>query len=128
MASSKSKGNSKKKGKTYKGTELTKVKRTREYEVTEQSRAIKLHLGRLLPNLACLFLTAFGSIILAWVGWLTWYDVTTWGKDIALIFFGSRTDEVLSLGVDMRVIHYFLMGLALFLSGLFVYISSKRKK
>jgi len=122
MASSKSKGNSKKKGKTYKGTELTKVKRTREYEVTEQSRAIKLHLGRLLPNLACLFLTAFGSIILAWVGWLTWYDVTTFGKDVALVFFGSRTGEAVSLGIGMRVIYYFLIGSSLLLSGLLAFL------
>jgi len=63
-------------------------------------------------NLASLFLTAFGSIILAWVGWLTWYDMTVWGKDITLIFFGPRTGEAISLGIGMKVIYYSLMGLA----------------
>ena len=80
----------------------------------------KLHLSRLLPNLAGLFLAAFGSITLAWVGQLTWYDMTTWSKDVALVFFGSRTGEAISLGIDMKVIHYFLIGLALFISGLLI--------
>jgi hypothetical protein len=31
-----------------------------------------------------------------------------------LIFFASRTGEALSLGIDMRLIHYLLIGLVLF--------------
>jgi hypothetical protein len=55
---------------------------------------------------------------LAWVGQLTLYDMTTWGKDITRIFFSSRTAEYMfpTLGIDMRVIHYFLLGLSLLLS------------
>jgi len=83
-----------------------------------ESMRAKLDLSRHLPNLAGLFLAASGSIILASVGWLTWYDMTTYGKDIALTFFGSRTGEAISLGIDMKVIHYFLISLALLLSGL----------
>ena len=90
--------------------------------------AVELHPSRLLPNLASLFLTAFGSIILAWVGQLTWYDITTWGKDIPLIFLGSRTGEAISLGIGMKVIYYFLIGLALLLSGLLTYLRRKRSK
>jgi hypothetical protein len=59
-----------------------------------------------------------GSIILVWVACLTWYDITILGKDVALIFFGSRTGEVISLGIGMHLIHYLLIGLALQLSGL----------
>ena len=70
-------------------------------------------------NLAGLFLTAFGSAILAWVGWLIWHDVTVWGKDITLIFFGSRTGEPICLGIGMKVIYYFLISLTLLFSGLF---------
>jgi len=81
--------------------------------------------SHLLPNLASLFLTGSGSIILAWVGWLTWYDITTWNKDITLIFFGSRTGEALSLGMGMRVIHYFLISLALIISGLLTFLRSR---
>jgi len=87
----------------------------------------KLHLSRILPNLAGLFLAASGSVILAWVGWLTWYDVTTWGKNIAQIFFGSRTSEVISLGIGMRVIYYFLIGLPLLLSGLVIFLRRRSK-
>jgi hypothetical protein len=45
--------------------------------------AVEVYLSRRpFSSAAGLFLTAFGSIILAWVGWLTWYDMTLWGKDI----------------------------------------------
>ena len=79
---------------------------------------IKLNVYPTRANPAGLFLTAFGSIILAWVGWSTWYDMTLQGKDIALIFFGSRTGEFISLGIGMKVIYYFLIGLALLILGL----------
>jgi len=77
----------------------------------------KSHLSRMLPDVAGLVLVASGLITLAWVGWLTWYDMASWGKNIALIFFGSRAGEAISLGIGMKVVHYFLIGLALFLSG-----------
>ena len=93
-----------------------------EFEITVWTRA-----RRLLPNLAGLFLVAFGSITLAWVGQLTWYDMTTWGKDIALIFFGSRTGENISLGIGMKVIHYFLIGLTLLLLGLATLLRRRSK-
>jgi len=85
------------------------------------------HVRPLLPSLAGLFLVAFGSITLAFVGWLTWYDMTTWSKDIALIFFGSRTGEHISLGIGMKVIHYFLIGLALLLPGLVTLLRRRSK-
>jgi len=96
-----------------------------EVLLAEVSRLLRT---RLLSNLASLFLTAFGSIILAWVGWLTWYDITVWSKDIVVIFFGSRTGEAISLGIGMKVIYYFLIGLALLLSGLLTFLRRKRSK
>jgi len=78
-------------------------------------------------NLAGLFLTAFGSAILAWIGWLIWHDVTVWGKDIALIFFGSRTGEPICLGIGMKVIYYFLIGLTLFILGLVISFLRREK-
>jgi len=80
---------------------------------------VKVHFRRILSNY-WLFLVAFGSIILAWVGWLTWYDMTTWGKNLALVFFGSRTGEPCSLGIGMKIFDYFLIGLAFPLLGLFI--------
>ena len=46
----------------------------------------------------------------------------TWGKDIALIFLSSRTAEYPfpTLGIDVRVIHYFLIGLTLLFTGLVI--------
>jgi len=77
----------------------------------------KLPPNRFFKLLAGLFVAVFGSITLAFVGWLTWYDMTTWGKDVALIFFGSRASEHISLGIGMKVIHYFLIGSALLMLG-----------
>jgi len=92
-----------------------------------ESIRVELRLGRRLLNLSGLFLAAFGLIILAWVGWLTWYDMTTWGKDIAHIFFESRTGEAISLGIGMKVMYYFSIGLALFLLGLFTFLRRRIK-
>ncbi len=78
-------------------------------------------------NLPSLFLTALGSIILFWVGWLAWYDMTKWGKDIVLIFFGSRTGEAISLVIGMKVIHYFLISLVLLLSGILMFLRRRSK-
>jgi uncharacterized protein YuzE len=83
---------------------------------------IMSHLRHPTLNLASLFLTSFGLIILIWVGWLTWYDLTVWSKDITSIFLGSRVGEAISLGIGMKVIYYFLIGLASFLSGILTYI------
>ena len=64
-----------------------------------------------------IFLIVFGATIMAFVGWLTWYDMTVWVKDITSIFLGSRIGEAISLGIGLKVIHYLLAGLALLLSG-----------
>lgn len=72
-----------------------------------------------------LLLTGSGSIILAWVGWLVWYDITTWDKDITQIFFGSRIGEAISLGIGMKVIYYFLTGLTLLILGSLTFLRSR---
>jgi len=66
-----------------------------------------------------------GSIILAGIGWLTWYDMTVWNKNILLILFGSRTGEALSLGIGMRVIHYFIIALAFFIPYIFILLKKR---
>ena len=73
--------------------------------------------SRVFSNIPGLLLAALGAITLAWVGQLVWHDITVWGKDLILIFFGSRTGENISLGIGMKVIHYFLIGLTLILLG-----------
>jgi hypothetical protein len=89
----------------------------------------KRRLSRLLPNLPGFLLTTLGAVTLAWVSQLTLHDILTWGKDIALIFFSSRTAEPMfpTLGIDMRVIHYFVLGLGLFLSGTLFFLRRRWK-
>ena len=75
-----------------------------------------------LQILASWSLAVLGSLTVAWVGWSIWYDATTWGKDVALILLGSRTGEAISLGIGMKVLDYFLIGLILILSGLLMFL------
>ena len=65
-----------------------------------------------------LSLIALGTITLLWVGQLIWKDITYWNKDLTLTFFGPRTGENISLGIGMKVVHYFFIGLVLLLPGL----------
>jgi len=92
-----------------------------------KSLRAKSGFSHLFPNLVGLFLMAFGSFILTWIGWLTWYDMTSWDKDIVLIFFGSRTGEAISLGIGMKVIYYFLTGLTLLLTGAVTFLRKQNK-
>jgi len=107
---------------TEKETSYKKPKIVPSAEAFTRARTILSHL---LPYSFNFFLITFGLIIMAWVGWSIWYDVTWWSKDIVLIFFGSRTGEAVSLGIGMKIFDYFLIGLILPLSGLV--ISSRRR-
>jgi len=80
-----------------------------------------------LSNVVGLILIVLGSVTLGWVGQLTWHDITVWNKDLALIFFGSRTAENINLGVGMKVIHYFLIGLTLLFLGLLTFLRGRNK-
>ena len=80
-----------------------------------------------IAHLIGFFLMTSGSIALVWVGQIAWHDITVWGKDLALIFFGSRAGENISLGIGMRAIHYFLIGLTFLLLGLVVLLHKLRE-
>jgi ABC-type Mn2+/Zn2+ transport system permease subunit len=86
---------------------------------TTATSTVKRYFRRLLSNI-WLFPIVFGLIVMAWVGWLIWYDMTTWGKDIASIFFSARTGEACSLGIGMKIFDYFLIGVASPLLGLLI--------
>jgi len=77
----------------------------------------KIGFSRLFPNVIGLALGASAALVLGWVGWLTWVDMAEWGKDIGSIFFGSRANEPISLGIGMTLIHYLLVGLSLLAAG-----------
>jgi len=63
-----------------------------------------------------------GSIILAWVSGLIWNDITIWNKDFISSILDSRVGEAISLGIDVRVIHYLLIGSILLLIGVFLFL------
>ena len=92
-----------------------------------ESSPLKWRLSHLLTNLAGLLLTVLGLAILAGVAWIAWFDLTSWGKDIALILFGSRAGEAVSLGIGMKIIHYFVIGSALLLSGSIIFLRRRIK-
>jgi hypothetical protein len=79
----------------------------------------------LRQNIVVLSLVAAAALILVWVGWITWYDMSVWGKDIGTIFFSSRAGEGISLGIGMAVIHYFLIGLSLLAAGVVLFLRKR---
>jgi hypothetical protein len=66
-----------------------------------------------------------GAWVLGWVSWLTWNDISVWSKDIGSIFFGSRTNEAISLGIGMTIIHYFLIGMSLLAAGVVLFMRNR---
>ena len=85
----------------------------------------KFGFARLMPHIVVLSLVASAALILAWIGWLTWSDMTQWSKDIGSIFFGSRTGEAISLGIGMTVIHYFLISMSLLAAGVVLFLRNR---
>ncbi len=90
-----------------------------------ESRLSKFDFVRSMPHIIVLTLFASAALVLAWIGLLTWTDISVWNKDIGSIFFGSRTGEAISLGIGMTVIHYFLIGLSLLAAGLVLFLRSR---
>jgi len=69
-------------------------------------------------NVVIISLIVFGSMALYQVGFVMWKDMTVWGKDFSLIFFGSRTGESISLGIGLQLVHYYLIGILLIFSAI----------
>lgn len=110
----------------YKLQEQIKAEPPAEYLVESMSQAS--HPIKLFSQLFVFMLTTSGSLILASVAWLTYYDMVYWGKNLETILFDSRSGEVISLGMGLNLSNYLLIGGILLLSGLLVYISNKRIK
>jgi len=110
---------------TEKKTSYKKPTPVHSAEVFARARTILSHL---LLHFFNFFLITSGLIIMVWIGWLIWYDVTWWSKDIFLIFFGSRTGEAISLGIGMKILDYFLLGLILSLSCLVISCRRRARK
>ena len=64
-----------------------------------------------------------GIAIFSWVLWIIFYDYYYWNKDFIFILFGERIEEAISLGINMKLIHYLLISLGLLLSGILAKIA-----
>ena len=93
--------------------------------MTRQLQLSKFGFARLMPHIIVLSLVASAALIMAWIGWLTWTDMTQWSKDIGSIFFGSRANEAISLGIGMTVIHYFLISMSLLAAGVVLFLRNR---
>ena len=93
--------------------------------MTKQLQLSKFGFARLMPHIIVLSLVASAALIMAWIGWLTWTDMTQWSKDIGNIFFGSRANEAISLGIGMTVIHYFLISMSLVAVGVVLFLRKR---
>ena len=67
-----------------------------------------------------------GSATLVFVFYVIWNDLVFWNKDLGLIFFGSRVGEAISLGIGLKVVHYFFVGLTFLLTGITLYVHNSR--
>jgi hypothetical protein len=95
---------------------LKHVEKTRKSLILRSNRSLKI-VGSLI--------TISGIALILLVSWITWYDMTVWGKDLYTILLSSRTGEIISLGIDMKIIYYLLIGLVLITSGFILYIRKK---
>jgi hypothetical protein len=84
--------------------------------------------GHLIPKIMVLILSISGILILIWIGYLTWNDISYWQKGLDTILFGSRTGENIGLGIGMLVVHYYLIGISLFISGLILNFKNRIPK
>jgi hypothetical protein len=77
-------------------------------------------------NFLGLSLIVGGVTALIWVGDIVFSDITVYGKEISVILLGSRVGENISLGIDMRLIFYLLIGLELLVLGLTIRYTKNR--
>ena len=94
-------------------------------QVSVAPKQPRIHTVYSLSNIFSFFSGITGSIILAWTGFIIWNDITVWNKNITLILFGSRSGEVISLGIGMRLIFYLILGLALYIP-IFVFLRKRQ--
>jgi hypothetical protein len=66
-----------------------------------------------------------GLYLLAFFAWIVYYDITVWDKNISLILLGSRAGEAISLGINMRLIYYLIIGLTLISMGIILFLLPK---
>jgi len=77
-------------------------------------------------KLLSLSLIIFSCILLIWISEVALYELIIWNKNIDFILFTTRTDGQLILGLDMKMIYYFVIGSILMFLGLLTLRYSNR--
>lgn len=102
---------------------LLETMKKKEQQKAERQRLLKPLCQPL--NMVASLSVAVGSVAAVWVANLVWLDMRFWGKDLALILFGSRVGEAISLGIGLQVFHYVVLAATFLLFGLFILFRSR---
>jgi hypothetical protein len=115
-------------GKTIVATyQIGKLEYREEAEAPQPETTELLASPLLWPKLTSLFLIILGSATLIWFSYIIGYDMFVWNKSLDSILFGSRAGELIDLGIGMKLIYYFVIGISLLASGLLLYLLSRVK-
>jgi hypothetical protein len=96
--------------------------------IKPQKKALQVNvLKSIISRSNFVFLAFIGSglFLLAFSAWIVYYDITVWDKNLSLILLGSRAGEAIALGINMRLIYYFIIGLTLISMGIILFLLPK---
>jgi hypothetical protein len=82
----------------------------------------------LFLNLISLLSLTFGFFFVTWTFLLAWNATAIWGNDLIQMFLNYRVGEVFTFGIKMPLINYLLLGLALIVIGLIIFLQKKQTK
>lgn len=77
-------------------------------------------------NIILISLILIGILLLITVVVIIWTDIAFYQKDIATIFFENRSEQLISLGIGLQLIHYYLLSIAFIGTGISLYIIQKK--
>jgi hypothetical protein len=77
-------------------------------------------------NIILLSLILIGILLLITVVVIIWTDLAVYQKDITTIFFENRSKQLISLGLGLQLIHYYLLSIAFVGTGISLYILQKK--
>ena len=72
-------------------------------------------------NITIITLISIGLLLLIIVGVVIWTDITIWQKELTVIFFENRTNQIIGLGIGLQLIHYYISSVILIAMGLSIF-------
>ena len=77
-------------------------------------------------NILIISLILIGILLLITVVGVIWTDIIFYKKNITTIFFENRTNQLISLGLRLQLIHYHLLSIAFIGTGISLYTLQKK--